>query len=66
VLGLQHVDASEAVMQPGSRNSTFSLREEQTFFMMYRHRRPGNSFPERDPALFGLTARQPRSMVIID
>ena len=34
--------------------------------MIYAHRRPGNYFPDRDPALGAASSALPRTIVITD
>jgi hypothetical protein len=54
-LGLSHSPRTDDVMfevdQPNQRR--FSEREQIALRMMYAHRRPGNSPPDRDPAVTG-------------
>ena len=66
-LGLSHSPRREDVMfeveQPAQRR--FSEAESIALRMMYAHRRPGNFFPDRDPAV-GASSSVSGTFVITD
>jgi len=56
-LGLFHVNDRRSLMSPVAFTSAYSFREEETLYMMYTHRRPGNAFPDREDGLSAGDAR---------
>jgi hypothetical protein len=50
-LGLFHVDDRGSLMNPVLETTAYSFREEETLQMMYKNRRPGNAFPDRETGL---------------
>jgi hypothetical protein len=50
-LGLFHVSDAAALMNQAPTVTAYSFREEETLVMMYRNRRPGNAFPDRETGL---------------
>lgn len=70
VIGLGHSPRTTDVMTPadgpGTRESAFQPGEVASLHMSYAHRRPGNYFPDRDPALAAASSAIPRTTVILD
>jgi hypothetical protein len=70
VIGLGHSPLVTDVMTPaegpGTNQSTYQPREVACLHMSYAHRRPGNYFPDRDPALGAASSATPRIRVITD
>jgi hypothetical protein len=72
VLGLGHINDPSCVMAPATRKGQrwwnerrFSDRETLVLHMMYAHRQPGNSFPDRDPSLGAGDTRR-RTIIVVD
>jgi hypothetical protein len=72
VLGLGHVNDPSCVMATATRKGQrwwnerrFSDRETLVLHMMYAHRQPGNSFPDRDPSLGAGDTRR-RTIIVVD
>ena len=69
-IGLGHSPRNTDVMTPadgpGSRQSTYQPGEASCLHMSYAHRRPGNYFPDRDPALAAASSAIPRTTVILN
>jgi hypothetical protein len=69
-IGLGHSPRNTDVMTPadgpGSRQATYQPGEASCLHMSYAHRRPGNFFPDRDPALAAASSAIPRTTVIIN
>jgi hypothetical protein len=51
---------------PGARVATYQPGEAGCLHMSYAHRRPGNIFPDRDPALAASLSAIPHTWVIVD
>jgi len=70
VIGLGHSPRVTDVMTPGggpgTRQSAYQPGEVSCLHMSYAHRRPGNFFPDRDPALAAASAARPRTTVFVD
>ena len=70
VLGLGHSPRITDVMTPadgpGTSESTYQAGEASVLHMSYVHRRPGNYFPDRDPALAAASSATPRTTVFVD
>jgi matrixin len=70
VIGLGHSPRNTDVMTPaegpGSREATYQPGEAACLHMSYAHRRPGNFFPDRDPALTAASSATPRRTVIVN
>lgn len=70
VIGLGHSPRVTDVMTPadgpGTRQGAFQPGEAASLHMSYAHRRPGNYFPDRDPALSAASTAIPRFTVIVD
>jgi hypothetical protein len=69
VIGLGHSNDDKDVMTPaegrGTREATYQPGEAGVLRMIYAHRRAGNRFPDRDPAL-AATAGRLRNPVVVD
>jgi hypothetical protein len=69
-IGLGHSTLVTDVMTPaegpGTEQSVYQPGEVQTLHMLYAHRRPGNFFPDRDPALGAAAAAPSGTFVIRD
>ena len=69
-IGLGHSLRDTDVMTPGagpgSRVGNYQPHEAGCLRMIYAHRRPGNVFPDRDPALAAALSATPRTIVITD
>ena len=59
-------NATTSADGPGTLESTYQPGEASCLHMSYAHRRPGNYFPDRDPALAAASSAIPRTTVIID
>jgi len=70
VIGLGHSPDDKDVMTPaegrGTLEATYQPGEAGCLRMIYAHRRAGNIFPDRDPALGGAAAGQLRHPVVVD
>jgi hypothetical protein len=70
VIGLGHSPRITDVMTPaegpGTEESTYQPGEAQALHMSYAHRRPGNFFPDRDPAVGAALSPTLRTIVIRD
>lgn len=70
VIGLGHSPRNTDVMTPaegpGTDEATYQPGEASCLHMSYAHRRPGNYFPDRDPALGAASSATPRTTVIVD
>ena len=70
VLGLGHSPRITDVMTPadgpGTNESIYQPGEASSLHMSYAHRRPGNYFPDRDPALAADSSATPRMTVFVD
>lgn len=70
VIGLGHSPLVTDVMTPaegpGTNRSTYQPGEAACLQMSYAHRRPGNYFPDRDPALGAAAPPTLRTIVIVD
>lgn len=69
-IGLLHSLRDTDVMTPGSgpgaRVATYQPAEAGCLHMIYAHRRAGNVFPDRDPALAAALSATTRTFVIVD
>lgn len=69
VIGLGHSPDDKEVMTPGegrgTREATYQPGEAGCLRMIYAHRRAGNRFPDRDPALAATVGRL-RNPVVVD
>ena len=70
VIGLGHSPRVTDVMTPadgpGTSQGAFQPGEVTSLHMSYAHRRPGNYFPDRDPAVSAASSATPRVTVIVD
>ena len=70
VIGLGHSPRITDVMTPaegpGTSESTYQPGEASCLHMSYAHRRAGNYFPDRDPAVAAASSATPRRTVIVD
>lgn len=70
VIGLGHSPLITDVMTPaegpGTFQSVFQPGEVSCLHMSNAHRRPGNYFPDRDPAVSAASSATPRTTVFID
>jgi hypothetical protein len=70
VIGLGHSPRTTDVMTPadgpGTNQPVFQAPEASCLHMSYAHRRPGNVFPDRDPALGAALSTLPRTIVFVD
>jgi len=64
-LGLFHSSRTTDIMYETPVASTFSVDERVLLAMMYRHRRPGTTFPDNDTHL-GAASAAPRRFTIVD
>ena len=69
VMGLNHSPSNRDVMTPaegpGTKEGQYQPDEATCLHMMYVHRKAGNFFPDRDPAL-GAATSETRTVVIVN
>ncbi len=70
VIGLGHSPDDKDVMTPGEGRGTrvpdYQPGEAGCLHMLYAHRRAGNVFPDRDPAIGAASSARLRNSVIVD